>query len=56
MNNVFEVLHLNLDDNAFLVDNLSTIPLTAAAFKLTSTDNRDRLSQGQLEEENLPRT
>ena len=34
MDNVFEIwLFLNLlDDNACLVDNLSTIPLTAAAF------------------------
>ena len=32
-----------------LVDNLSTIPLTAAAFRLTSSDNRERLHQGQLE-------
>ena len=40
---------LNLEDNACSVDNLSTIPLTAASFKLTSSDNRERLHQGQLE-------
>ena len=40
MNNVFEVLLLNLEDNACLVDNLSTILLTAAASQLTIADNR----------------
>ena len=49
MDNVFEVLlFLNLDDNACLVDKLSTIPLTAVALKPTSCHNLDQIPREQF--------